>query len=1126
MKTFNIFDKGNGVPVLIKKSIGCSGCLRHRASLSRGFALIATIVIMVLLVMVALAILSLSTIELRNGQNDKAVAEAQANARLALMLAIGELQRNLGPDQRVNANASLYLIDQTPRSQWMGVYKSWPGEQKNRPEPEFLRWMVSGNPQDLANKEAYAAGEIADSMVKLVDSGTLGSGLDHRFHVEAGKVMLDDRHALAWWVGDETSKALVPSAVPHAQSAVESRGYLMTSPRTGLERLESFQGITRDEGNLDKMMTFSSLDLLTQSKKNPHFHDVTLDSSTLMTNVRDGGMRKDLSMALEGDVPAEVKPLYTVQGLNGITMKELWTYYNLWKELDYPVQPIQHPDGGSVPPKTPRLASKIGHISSVEDPFYPYRRMTMMRATWVVSFMSRREKDPTGKEVMQLYMVVDPIITVWNPFDVAVTIDRRSFQGFKFWGIPYLADLTKNGIRRTYSVNNVFGGNFVLRLFYGLADPIVFRPGEVLVISQGAQAQTVVGRSGMNAHLRLGWNFGSGFRFPVRGYTGSAGDSLKVSFRPHSGGHMNVALTEFLHYQGMATDVFSSQSVWTGGLMVDRNLDIFERPLQATEAPQLFPTVKGKAGASFTMAEIENRKQPVLMFSLDIKTEVDPIENGNFQGKFRLRHNPKLGAYDLQSFDGRTVAATPMQVSVKALNSWKDPILDVSAAGQGYAGGSYTAEFGNQYIVTHSIPREPIHSIAAFQHSVANGSPPQHFGHDTIRDYFLQPSITHAIGNSFAPSFLAGDATEGALNNTAAADHSYLANDALWDSWFFSSISPQTSESWKSSGRTRGQRTVFEDFIRGSHYDEGHLLPIRNFRPWVKDPEKAVTTLFVGGKPTELAHEKSATYLMLRGGFNVNSTSVDAWKLLLSGLRNTKIATSNPKNSNREITNISDETVVAGLLTPFGKAISDQSLNDPKTPEQWKGYRDLTDVQIDELAEAIVRQVKLRGPFLSLADFVNRRLEKYGAVSLSGPLQAALDDDKVSINQAFRTGSREVTIAQASAAGLTNPEAEAGAAAVGIPGYVKQGDILTSVGAYLTPRSDTYRVRAYGEALSTSGKVIARAWCEAIVQRVPDYMDIRDPAERRYNELTQLINKNFGRRMNVVSFRWLNPQEI
>lgn len=42
----------------------------------------------------------------------------------------------------------------------------------------------------------------------------------------------------------------------------------------------------------------------------------------------------------------------------------------------------------------------------------------------------------------------------------------------------------------------------------------------------------------------------------------------------------------------------------------------------------------------------------------------------------------------------------------------------------------------------------------------------------------------------------------------------------------------------------------------------------------------------------------------------------------------------------------------------------------------WDCFRELTPEEIDRLAEEIVAEVRLRGPFLSLADFVNRRLKE------------------------------------------------------------------------------------------------------------------------------------------------------
>ena len=60
-------------------------------NLHSGFALVATLALMILLTLVAVGLLSLSAISLRGSTQSQARSEAQANARLALMIAIGEL---------------------------------------------------------------------------------------------------------------------------------------------------------------------------------------------------------------------------------------------------------------------------------------------------------------------------------------------------------------------------------------------------------------------------------------------------------------------------------------------------------------------------------------------------------------------------------------------------------------------------------------------------------------------------------------------------------------------------------------------------------------------------------------------------------------------------------------------------------------------------------------------------------------------------------------------------------------------------------------------------------------------------------------------------------------------------
>jgi hypothetical protein len=110
---------------------------------------------------------------------------------------------------------------------------------------------------------------------------------------------------------------------------------------------------------------------------------------------------------------------------------------------------------------------------------------------------------------------------------------------------------------------------------------------------------------------------------------------------------------------------------------------------------------------------------------------------------------------------------------------------------------------------------------------------------------------------------------------------------------------------------------------------------------------------------------------------------------------------------------------------------------------------------------------------------------------------------------------------------MSNPRMlrEQGYRSTGIPGWLTQADVLQVIGAAISARSDTFRIRTCGEAVDAAGKVIARAYCEAIVQRIPDYVDPANAATQRGTQLNAL-NTLHGRQFKIVSFRWLSPREI
>jgi hypothetical protein len=75
---------------------------------------------------------------------------------------------------------------------------------------------------------------------------------------------------------------------------------------------------------------------------------------------------------------------------------------------------------------------------------------------------------------------------------------------------------------------------------------------------------------------------------------------------------------------------------------------------------------------------------------------------------------------------------------------------------------------------------------------------------------------------------------------------------------------------------------------------------------------------------------------------------------------------------------------------------------------------------------------------------------------------------------------------------------------------ISQDEIQTAISAILAVRSDTFKIRAYGDATDpVDGAIKAKAYCEAVVQRTPE-----------------LINSKLGRRFVIAYFRWLGPDDI
>jgi len=570
--------------------------------------------------------------------------------------------------------------------------------------------------------------------------------------------------------------------------------------------------------------------------------------------------------------------------------------------------------------------------------------------------------------------------------------------------------------------------------------------------------------------------------------------------------------------------------------------------------------------------------------------------------------------------------------------------------------------------VLFDVPRQPLMSLASLQH---------------VNLCYFGNSPSYAIGNSYATTLVSRNrkwtrfnqlyivpldypGSPARLNNdhqNTIIDYSYYANEKLWDGFFFSTVPTKDLDTEK--------YPPFEEFDQ-DFVDAGKPLP---------NP-RMVYYAGLDGQPPDADEDgalrdfqKAAANLMVDGAFNVNSTSVEAWKAQLGSLSQSDLHIRNLQDDNdlasdghKSTTLVfdSDKSSKDGddVLFPFPRL--SVSMGEPVNPQSgdpdqdyWTGFAALNEDQLQRLAEEIVEQVKRRGPFLSMGDFVNRRLTNSSSdqivrrlksdkwpneteesrQGLRGALQAAIHDARIN-DAGFREKYEQVDSDDdyiPANVGQFNPFGYVAAALYGwdetnrnksqakhhrwscwgggydasirtkpvpdepgevrtsyipqwpefnfgeapenmlaatngvtgamMPGWLSQADVLTSLAPVINARSDTFRVRAYGDVGPDYPNV--KIWCEAIVQRVPEYVvdegerpNEGDPPYARPMEPYEDLNGNgqfdageaftdydadgshsfnddygdlqlknpdnerFGRRFRITRFRWLSADEI
>lgn len=1164
----------------------------HRAkrSPSAGFTLIVTVSLLVLLTIIALGMLTLSSSTLRSSSRITDAGQARANARMALLIALGELQKHTGPDTRVTANAAILDPADPSPPPVLGVWKSWEGSNHEANGPmagrpispgndykaakrtRFLSWLISGTTAAVTNPTAAPSVARGPNTVPLLSTGSVGDDpqREHRqIHLTPSPLSVTQSPgSIAWWIGGENQKARLPKPYQPAQNTVAAWSTHQKSHSVADPQPFRLDAVIDDPTLAERAVSLRQADLISARTGNlpissEFFHDLSAMSTGLLTNTATGGWRKDLSLATENwnTLPSSNLPFFQISanrtskvsrptsGNSQAPQSIFYPWSAYWSgPSDAPI--YQH---GSVSTwhslkdfatAYQRVASSAGgyttpfsspNLVNPGDSFaYLHQMRTAMviaRMHWVFSHRTIRQPNPANPNdpLYRLEFLITPVITMWNPYNVSLTSPANlrillakplpcAFRHYDRIGNP-LPNYRRITLGYTFGNTPEIPGNHPVlppnanSLSYLIADAFTLAPGETRVFSP----TSIAGLGDANLQVQPGLRMGTGHSADLSSYLGplNAKSRVKVDITFDARFKEDPNKPDFV---GVWLDMF----LGAGG---GHYLQVHRMQYLPTVANAYWPPIPATELASPAADEIEGVWQP--FFSAVYGSRISGPSSTGLPGKGLLQTSPMVSYARVE--EGYTTAkggAHPANAA-NELSFFKhtgndDKLPNANQTNnRGFIVTGFAAADGLSRMVLGDVPLSPLLSLAELQHwdlRSQNGVPP--FQLHVIANSDASPLIPpHAVVN------------DGAATNLQH-DDSYCANHLLFDDWIFSSIAPHSTILGRPSGSASLKKT-FIDFVNGSS-----PLPNRAYQPLQADRTAARTSEGAENLYDQFVNRSDswqtiASRIEVEGMFNVNSTSVSAWRALLGHARNQQIPhhsesgmrLSSVTHHGLSRFNIAGDTQAGELGMSGGFSLSSEIT----------GYRVFSEPLLDSLAKEIVEQVRLRGPFLSLAEFVNRQLSNNKTLAIAGAIQTALNEMSLQAGASdpflrlkspnLSQNAGDPNDPKLQGAGYIFPEAAIGKNTYGLPGWTRQADVLRPIAPILSARDDSFVIRAYGDARTENGTIKARAWCEATVRRTREYVDPADAAE--ITTLPQRpINLSHGRRYQILSFRWLAPEEV
>ena len=1261
--------------------------------------LVAVLLLIALVTILVVAGSMLAQVERRVASTLSKTELARQNALLALDIAVGQLQATAGPDQRITARAEILDAASTQlrntvvkQPLWTGVWVSGNAS---------LDVVNSGTPQRKTSFQSAGANatmsEINASAVWLVSratpSGTVDpvvgpTGKTIDLAKSLGNASLTVTVPLAsitsaagqtvgrygYWVSDEGVKAKVNIKDPTLK--IDGSGATQVDPVNDLAKNQLHFGAPqamaahkilpgtlaadfRQANQVDQVLTPQALPLLPSVApsgyvSNRYLPDITTYSYGVFSDVRNGGLRKDLTAALEdsgntagrnydklnplgmasvyqakvdGIVPAAM-PLSALglsSPLQGLRWINLFSYYNLYKAT----MPSVKMTGQTLNPDAVRPAG-VGDPGNSNRPYAVSPRAICWKdGTGGNTFdevlapiclgvrydfaISTRKDAASGNYTLQSHYF--PAIVLYNPYTVSIqSANYRYGRAFQYNSFGSLLKVQSGNA--TYYTNLVQPNSNARIQYSTQLDSSNLAPGEIRVFGLAAASPVAVASGNYyNNSLADACQF--------RGNATTSG-LVSVGYAPSaafcqttdllynsttSNGTMNAG-DRFDPLPAMPDGNVTLSLTHSGYCLIGQcpyvDVGIPGRVSWPTSAPgggEAMPALTGMSGSdgrrymqtsspgSNDTGLTLNGSNPPLTTTLSQLNGSPRLVGSLFQRKKGLvstSSNYSNQSYQVPNFTGNSEGFDIFNDTFSASN-WDELYVPTTAGFVGWAaypppslsmqlglsGNDTTTSWGNHStgvdfpdgsrIVLADVPVQPLISLGQFMHMK-----PLHFS--GIAAYKRMSFGSMFVGGSYSNPAVplqqtvydsAGATVPGAADRQFLfCDNSFLANQALFDSYFFSTVPPSSLPAAVSSAPNAPDMSPVRPSVYPAFWTDFNAanpgttlqndsVPFLNSRivPYRKNDAPPVLA--------DLRDmDKASANLWLNGAFNINSTSVDAWRALLSSLSGNDLSLWNASTQSAITLAASDlKNPIPRFWSTTGNATLDQA---------WCGVRALSDTQITDLATKIVAQVKARGPFLSLADFLNRRL---GATSTdmtrAGALQAAIDTTSPDINATAKAAGTAMlvdttttgtsTLAGTGILAFSGPlpifgnmmDASSSTGtkwntALGIPGYLMQQDLVQAFSPVMAARSDTFVIRTYGESVNpATGKVDGSAYGEAVVQRLPEYVDQSDPslttAQAGYTiavgDATPPVyvnanNKTLGRRFKIVSFRWLSPDEI